>query len=145
MGAVYRLLTGNYSDLSLHVSNPIPAGCFSLKAVALACVDYFIGYLVDNDISTVVSYGSPVFSVLLHIYDFEYVLSKALMTLPVPFIVASIYGSIALRSLCDVINRIKSVDTPSLIALTINVLRAVCVDKLHFGVRTSIFCVRRYS
>ena len=61
------MLTCNYSNLSLHVSNPIPAGCFSLKAVALACVDYVIGNLVDNDISAVVYYGSPVFSVLLHI------------------------------------------------------------------------------
>ena len=91
------------------------------------------------------TYTPVLISVNIRNYAVVYVRSRAVMTLLVPFIVALMYGSIALRLEWEVICMIRSVLTPSLRAVTMNVLRAVCEHRSRRGVLTSIFWFRRYS
>ena len=64
-------------------------------------------------------------------------LSNASITFYLPLRVEAMYGRVLSKSECEVICAIKSSSTPSLRAVTTNVLRAVCEVNSVFGVLTS--------
>ena len=66
------------------------------ESVTLGIIDDYSSRLVNDDVSAVIKFGNPIFSVFFHNYFVKYVLSIALITLPVPFIVALMYGVMAL-------------------------------------------------
>ena len=84
------------SNLSLLVPYPVPAFRFIFEPVTLGIIDDYSSRLVNDDVSAVIKFGNPIFSVFFHNYFVKYVLSIALITLPVPCIVALMYGVMAL-------------------------------------------------